>query len=229
METLGLLQGDARTVQQILDDANASLSCEIALAGSLAQRAISREMADALKDKPLQDVDLLLLCITAASPETPVLRQRFNVVEVLQNNGWVRWFGAQSLWYVGGSVHRAIPSTVEDRIDLRKTFPSIPVGEHYPVHCERHTGRSACQEPVRLKWIQKLKALNSLAEIDREMLREEFTAHAAYFASALRDPYDLPANAEAYITLAAHKPPTPRWKDYLFLFWWYCFKRHAGA
>ena len=225
MDALGLQKEDYEKVRRILIDAKASLNCEIGLAGSLAQRAISPHVVKLLHGQRLNDIDLLLIGATNVPPETPELRKRFRVVEVLHERGWYYGLKHRSTGMWVDVFTAPFPLHTKTVSFDGETYKATSLESQILYLAHDILRRSAGCFPIRSKWIKKLSKLNGLLEIDRDVIQEEFTTHARHFSSVLRNPDNLSSSADAYIWLAASQKPTSYLSEKLFMIWWRLFLR----
>jgi hypothetical protein len=225
MESLGLRTEDEEKVREVLKDVKECMNCEIGIAGSLAQRALSPIVAAALAGKPLNDIDLLLIGATEVSPETPELRLRFNVTEVVHASSW--YYGlthiSTGIWVdlLSPSYNQRLVPVTLDGVEYRAT--SIESQILFLAHDILR--RIKTGSPVRRKWLEKLSFLNSLEGLNREQLQDEYATHTPHFNSVLPQKETLPMLAADYIALASRQKQTPCIKEHLFLIYWKLFLR----
>ncbi len=225
MESLRLRPEDQEKVRLVLTDIKKCMNCEIGIAGSLAQRALSSVVAETLAGKLLNDIDLLLVGMTTEPPETPELRQRFKITEVVHEHGW--YYGITHI-STGMNVDLFSPSdgqrlvTVEiDHTEYCAT--SLESQVLFLAHDILRRVRTGF--PVRRKWLEKLLFLNSLKDLQREQMQSEYVAHVEHFHSVLPQKVKMPVLANDYIALASHQKQTSPIKEYFFLIYWKLFLR----
>lgn len=225
MNDLGLRDADDKKVAQILRDAAVSMSCEIGIAGSLAQRALSLAIADRLRGTPLHDVDLLLIGSDDASPETPEFRKLFQVYEVVRNGKW--YFGTKhrktGMWVDFFSPRFAQPFAVAEIAESEYKLSSLESQILYLAHdlpSRRNKGF-----PVRRKWLRKLKLLYELPGIDQESLQRLYSDNREYFSSALGNGATAPVSAGDFVESTLRMKPSPLVSHWLFMAKWFLFLR----
>lgn len=213
----GLNPEDEALVEEVLADVQASVSCRIGLAGSLAQRALAPDIARELAGKKLHDIDLLLL-ETEGGVETPELYRRFRVLERRRTSP--RYYGLKhrrsGMWV--DLFEPSYPGTTVPATFLDREFEATRIETQLLHLAEDLVYRSRTGTPIRKKWQDKLRALYAWEGLDRARLEAEFDGHASRFAEAYPE---APKTLDGYVALALALPPTPRWRDQLFLLMWY--------
>jgi hypothetical protein len=226
MTILGLREQDQQNLILILEDMGRSVSCEVGIAGSLAQRAVSSQIRGSLEGEPLHDIDLMLLGAGPSAPELPGLREFFRVLEVVHSEN--------SLYY--GMIHKASGMWVDlFTPPYKQEFASVEIsGRRYRVsrlesqmlylaHDILHRAKTGY--PIRTKWLVKLRTLCALPEIDWTAVESESKLHPEYLSSVLPGSEQVRLSAKDFIATALSKKPTSKFRDKLFLVWWYFFLR----
>lgn len=219
-----LSKEDAEKVALIIEDVRKSTVYEIGLAGSLAQRAISREIAESLRGQPLHDVDLLLLNTTESSPLNSSARALFDVFEETRTDEW----------YVGMRHRRTgmwvdLFGAPESQNILRIEFEGESIKatsiESQVLYLAQDILRRAGTDyPVRRKWVEKLERLSSLESTDWKTLENEFEDNRECLLSFMPEG-SRAQDAREYVALAITQPITSRFADFLFLIRWFLFLR----
>ena len=229
MHNLGLTESDASRIRGIIAEVESSVRCEIGIAGSIAQRALSTEIATVLKGKKPGDIDLLLISTDAAAPELPRLRELFDVVEVVHDTGW---------YY--GMRHKGTGTWVDLFTPLHsKNLASIELWgrTRFATALESQIlylagdilRRSGTMYPIRSKWLTKLKQLNSLESVEWSKIQQEYNTHKEEFVSHFPKRYQAPGDVKEFVRMALDKKATPKYKDKLFLIYWQFFLRKNKA
>jgi len=158
---------------QILDDVKSSITGELGIGGSLAQRFLAPNLPS-LKEKLIDesDLDLLLLPIENACEVTPSIKDKFIIVEIspLDDN------------YYFGLIHKATNRWVDLFPKVNKDcLVSIEIGgikyladgiENQATYLTRDIlRRSSHNLPVRIKWIKKLKELYTYPSLNKSILK----------------------------------------------------------
>ena len=227
----GLREKDERIVAIVLEDVKKSITCEIGVGGSLAQRAVSPEMARMLEGKPVHDIDLILIDPGNASPALPSLHTDFHVMEKNSMSGW--YFGLTHR-KTGAWVDLFTPNYERARkpiLFLGKEYEAETIESQVLYLAQNILWRAQTGQTIRRKWPNKLRALMGLHELDTDAIQSEFKGHPDYFASVLPPKTELPANWHSYCELSFKQKCTPLWKDGLRAIKWYFWtrKRYMAA
>lgn len=225
MSSLWLAEEDKEKLTETLTDAKECLNYGIGIAGSVAQRALSRELSESLRSQPLHDVDLLLLGTITGSPELPKLREKFKVFEVVNSEGW--YYGMKHR-RTGMSVDLFTPrrgQIMKQILINGDAYQATSIESQILYLAHDILRRKRGGYPIRRKWIEKIEGLTKLPTTDQQAIQEEYVNNLEYFDLVLPSYHKPIKSADDYIRLATSQRATPWIKEKIFLIRWFLFRR----
>jgi|GEM_PF-3550470 len=159
-------------ISEILNDVKKSITGELGIGGSLAQRFLAPELST-LKEKPVDksDLDLLLLPIDGSCEVKTLIKEKFFIIEISPSNGA----------YYFGLIHKKTKKWVD-------LFPKSDKSGLTPIEIDRVKylaegiesqaayltkdilRRNSYNLPVRGKWINKLQDLYNYPSLNKNLL-----------------------------------------------------------
>ncbi len=159
-------------IKEILSDVKGSITGELGIGGSLAQRFLAPELST-LKEKPIDksDLDLLLIPIAGPCEVRPSIKDQFLIIEISPSNGA----------YYFGLIHKKTKKWVDlfPKSDKSGLTPIEIDGVKYLAeNIESQVAyltkdilrRSSHNLPVREKWINKLRDLYSYSSLNKNLI-----------------------------------------------------------
>ena len=217
-QTLYLTEREFADVLDILSEVRRSVNSKIAIGGSLAQRALDPEFASSIADKPLSDIDIVLVggsfedCVVS-----PEIKKYFFVTQIYP------MFGGYHFNMIHKKTNRWVDLFSEP---YEKKYESVTIAreQYLATTIESqilHLAQDALslikrKTQLREKWAQKLVTLWSLRHIDMQGIEQEFSDHKEHFMSVVPQDQHFD-NASEYIKYAiaqGQKYATPYiWKE----------------
>lgn len=204
-KTLGIEENDFAYLVDILQNVKKSTTCDIAIGGSVAQRALLPLFAQSKQGEPLADVDIVLL---GGSYE------QYPVDPSIKNDFYITDINPSHLSYYFGMIHKKSKKWVDlFSQEYPQKLTTITVGdeEYQAIAIESQIiylakdllVRSASNREVKKKWINKLELLSSQKNLDWKYMDEEFKTHGEYLLSDFKDKEkSLPKTVKAFVAFA---------------------------
>lgn len=190
IDTYYLSPREFRRVVHVLVDVKKSVSCGIALGGSLAQRVLLPSYGAHLAGKPLYDIDLVLLEGSIDRPVvTPEIKKYFYVLNIVESKGS----------YYFGLIHKKTLKWVDLFAEAYpREYATLDLaGEQYPATSLEsqilwmardmlsQISKGDAGQGIHQKHLARLELLLAAPETDHDALEREFSTHAAYYAKQL--------------------------------------------
>ena len=188
-ETLFLTKKEFNKVFSVIRDVKNSITCEMALGGSLAQRVLRPEFAKTLAGKRVSDIDLVLLDGSlSACPVLPSIKKYFFITYIKEMHDG----------YYFGMIHKKTGRWVDLLTDpYPKEYKDIELGhEHYKVSTlETQILWMACdiiwrtvkKLPIHKKYLDKLAWFLTSPSTDMAGLEQEYQSHQQHYLKRISE------------------------------------------
>ena len=204
-KTLFLTQKEFNKVFSVIRDVQKSISCDIALGGSLAQRVLRPEFAKTLAGKRVSDIDLVLLGGSlSACPVLPTIKKYFYITYIKEMHDG----------YYFGMIHKKTGRWVDLLTDpYEKQYKNIEIGGvSYKVSnletqilwmARDIIWRIVKKLPIHKKYLNKLAWFLAAPSTDMAGLEQEYQSHQQHYLKKVPDDKrgEL-SNARKYILYA---------------------------
>ena|SRR3989344_3727814 len=159
-------------ITEILDDVKNSITGELGIGGSLAQRFLAPELPS-LREKPVEksDLDLLLIPIEGNCEVAPSIKNKFTIIEVSSSNGS----------YYFGLIHKKTKKWIDlfPKLDTEglvlieingKKYLAESIENQVVYLAKDILRRSLNRLPIRGKWIRKLGEMYGYSGLKKSSL-----------------------------------------------------------
>ena len=200
---LQLREEDYASLLIILRQVRDAVDCEIAICGSVAQRALLPDFAKEKAGMPLSDIDFALLGGTYDDcPVSPNIKNNFFITDINPSHGSY-YFGMthkkSKMWVDLFSVK--YPQNLTTIVIDGKRFKAVSMESNSIYLARDFFCRIRAKMPLRQKWIDKLKWLTQQDILDWNAMEEEFANNRDYLLSDTASVHP-PKSAKEFVALA---------------------------
>ena len=186
----------------VLEDVEKFLTCDFAVGGSMAQRALLPQFGRSIEAQKSSDIDLVLLGGSQKDcPVLPTLKNYFYVISITES------FDG----YYFGLIHKKTKKWVDlfptaykrNYIDIKigeKIYKAESIGSQILYLAHDILWRIKDRNDVRQKWIDKIKFLVSNIT-EQEAFESEFLHHKEYLLEYFPKHLKIPENVREFIEL----------------------------